>query len=59
MVKGNQLQDVITMASLAILLSSAGVTQMHKMLYLKVRVMATKTMASKVMVVVMVMVIRA
>ena len=43
--EGNQLLDATILASLAILLSSAGVTHMHKMLGPKVRVMATKAMA--------------
>ena len=41
-VKCNQLLDATIVASLAILLSSAEVTHMHKMLGPEVRVMATK-----------------
>ena len=56
MVKGNQLLDATIVASLAILLSSAGVTQIHKIPGPKVRVMATKAMAIRAMVMVMVVV---
>ena len=55
--KGNQLLDATIAVSLAILISSAGVTHMHKILGPKVRVMATKAMAIRAMVVVLVMVI--
>ena len=55
-VKANQLLDATTVASLAILLSSGGVTQMHKMVGLEVSIVATKAMAIRAMVVVMVMV---
>ena len=55
-VEGNQLLDATIVASLAILLSSAGVTHMHKMPGPKVRVMVTKAMAIRAMVMVMVMV---
>ena len=51
-VEGNQLPD--TVASLAIPLSSARVTQVHEMLGPKVRVMATKVMAIKAIVVVII-----
>ena len=57
MVEGDQLLDATIVASLAILLSSAGVTHMHKMPGPKVRVMATKAMAIRAMVLVMVVVI--
>ena len=56
MVKGDQLPDATTVASLAILLSSARVTLMHKMPGPEVRDMATKAMAIRAMVMVMVMV---
>ena len=56
MVKGNQLPDATTRASLAILLSSPGVTQMHKMPRPEVRSWATKSWAIRAMVMVMVMV---
>ena len=55
-VKGNLLLDTTIVASLAILQSSAGVTHMHKMPGLKVRVMATKAIAITAVVVVIVMV---
>ena len=58
MVEGDQLLDATIVASLAIFLSSAGVTYMHKMLGPKVRVVVTKAMAIRAMVVVvMVMVV--
>ena len=53
-VEGGQLLDATTMASLALLLSSARVTKMLKMLGPEVRVVATKAMAIKAMVIVMV-----
>ena len=53
-VKGDQLPDATTMASLAISLSNAGVTQMYKMPGSEVSIMATKAMA---MIMVLVMVI--
>ena len=56
MVKGDQLLDATIVASLAILLSSAGATHMHKMPGPEVRVITTKAMAIRAMVVVMVMV---
>ena len=56
MVEGDQLLDATIVASLAILLSSSGVTHMHKMLGPEVRVVVTKAMAIRAMVVVMVMV---
>ena len=56
-VKGDQLLDATIVASLAILLSSAGVTHMHKMLGPEVRVVVTKAVAIRAMVVVMVMVV--
>ena len=55
-VKGYQLLDAIIVASLAIFLSSAGPTHMHKMLGSKVRVMVMKTMAIRTVVVVMVVI---
>ena len=54
--EGNQLLDATTVESLAILLSTAGATQMLKTLGPKVRVMATKAMAIKVMIVVMIVI---
>ena len=54
-VEGNKLPDATTVASLAILLGSSGVTQMPKMPGPKVRVVATNTMDVKAVVVVMVM----
>ena len=51
LVEGNQLADVTEAAILVILLSSAGVTQMHKMMGPKVRVMATKKVTVKAMIV--------
>ena len=57
MIEGDQLQDATIMASLAILLSSAGVTHMHKMPGSKVRVVATKAVAIRAMVMVMVVVV--
>ena len=56
-VKGNKLPDATTVASLAILLGSSGVTQMPKMPGPKVRVVATKDMAIMSIVVTMVMVV--
>ena len=56
MVKGNQLLDATIVASLAISLSSAGATHTHKMPGLEVRVMATKAMAIRAVVIVLVMV---
>ena len=50
MVEGNQLPDATTMASLAIFLSTAGVTQMPKMQGPKARVITTKAMATRTMV---------
>ena len=55
-VKGNQLLDATIVESLAILLNSAGVTHMHKMLGPQVRAMVTKAMVTKAMVVVMVVI---
>ena len=57
MVKGNQVLDATIVASLAILLSSAGVTHMDKMLGREVRVVDTKPMAIRAMVVVLVMIV--
>ena len=57
MVKGNKLLDATIVISLAILLSSAGVTYMHKMLGPEVRVMASKAMAIRTLVIVIVMVV--
>ena len=45
MVEGDQLLDATIVASLAILLSSAGATHMHKMPGPEVRVVVTKAMA--------------
>ena len=56
-VKGDQLLDATIVASLAILLSSAGVIHMYKMPGPEVRVMVTKAVASRVMVLVMVVVV--
>ena len=55
-VKGNQLLDATIVAVLVILISSAGVPHTHKMPGSKVRVMVTKTVAIRVMVAVMVLV---
>ena len=56
MVEGSQLLDATIVASLAISLSSARVTHIYKMLGPEVRVVVTKAMAIRLMVVVMVMV---
>ena len=56
MVEGNQLKNATTMASLAILLSRAGATQMPKVLGLEVSIVATTVMAIKAMVMNMVIV---
>ena len=56
-VKGNQLLDTTIVASLAILLSSAGITHIHKLPAPEVRVMVTKAVAIKAMVMVMVVVV--
>ena len=56
-VKGDQLLDATIVASLAILLSSNGVTHMHKMLGPEIRVMATKAMAIRAVVIVMVVIV--
>ena len=56
-VEGNQLLDATIVASLAILLSIAGVTHMHKMLGPEVRFVVTKAVAIRAMVVVMFMVV--
>ena len=53
-VKGNQLLDATIVVSLAILLSSAGATHMHKMPGPEVRVLATKTVAIRAVVMVIV-----
>ena len=55
-VKGDQLLDATIVASLAILLSSIGVTHTYRMPGHEVRVVATKAMAIRDMVIVMVMV---
>ena len=55
-VKGDQLLDATIVASLAIFQSSAGVTHMHIMPGPKVRVVATKAVAIRTMVMVMVVV---
>ena len=55
-VEGDQL-DATIVASLAILLSSARVTHMHKMPGPEVRVLATKAVAIRAMVMVIVMVV--
>ena len=57
MVEGNQLLDSTIVASLAILLSSAGVTHMHQMLGPEVGVVATKAVAIRAVVMVMVVVV--
>ena len=57
MVKGNHLLDATIVKSLAILLSSAGTTHMHKMPMPKVRVVVTKAMTIRAVVMVMVMVV--
>ena len=57
LVEGNQLPVANTVASLAILLSIAGVSQMPKMPRLKVRVKATKSMAIEDIVMLMVIVV--
>ena len=49
MVEGNQLLDATIVASLAILLSSSRVTQMHNMPEPKVSIVATKAMVTKAM----------
>ena len=54
MVKGDQLLDATIVASLAILLSSAEVTYMYKIPGPKVRVVVTKTVAIRAMVVALV-----
>ena len=51
MIEGSQMLDTTTVASLAILLSSARVTQMPKMLEPRIRVVAAKAVAIKAMVV--------
>ena len=56
MVKGNQLLNATITASLAILLSSDGVPYMYKMPWPKVRVVATKVVAIRAVVVVLVVV---
>ena len=56
-VKGHQLLDATIVASLAISLNSAGVTHMHKIPGPEVRVMATKAMDIRAVVVVMVLVV--
>ena len=54
LVKGDQLPDATTVASLAISLSGAGVTKMHKMRVSKVKIMATKAIAIKAVIFAMV-----
>ena len=54
MVEGNQLLDATIVASLTILLSSARVTHMHEMPGPEVRVMVTKAMAIRAIVMVMI-----
>ena len=56
-VKANQLLDATIVASLAILLSSARASHMHKMPGPEVRVVVTKTMVIRAMVLLMVMVV--
>ena len=56
-VKGNHLLDATIVASLAILRSSAEVTHMHKMPGPEVRVMASKAIAIRAVVMVMVVVV--
>ena len=53
MVEGHQLLDATIVALWAILLSSAGVTQMHYMPEPEIRVLATKAVTIRTMVVVM------
>ena len=55
-VEGELLLDATILASLAISLSSAGVSHMHKMLGNEVRVVATKAVAIRSMVVFMVII---
>ena len=57
MVVCDQLLDATIVASLAISISSTGVTHMHKMPGPEVRVMLTKAVAIRAMVVVMVVVV--
>ena len=56
-VKSNQLPDAAIVASLTILLGSTGLTQMPKILGDEVRVMESKAVAIRAMVMVMVMAI--
>ena len=49
MVEGDQLLDATIVASLVILLNSAGVTHMHKILGPEVRVVVTKAVAIRAM----------
>ena len=56
-VKGNQLLDATIVASLAILLSSAGATHMHKMLGSEVRIVAIKAVAIRAVLMLMVIVV--
>ena len=56
MFEGDRLPDATTVASLAILLTSAGVTQMHRIPGPKVKVVAANAVAIRAMVVVMVLV---
>ena len=56
MVEGNQLLDAIIVTSLAIFLSSAGATHMHKTLGPEVRAMVIKAVVIRAVVVVMVVV---
>ena len=55
-VKGDQMLDATVVASLAILLSCSGVTHMHKMPGSEVRVMLSKAMAIRTVVIVMVVI---
>ena len=56
MVKGNQLLDATIVVILDILLNSAGVTHMHKILGPKVRVIVTKAVAIRAVIMDMVIV---
>ena len=57
MVEGNQMLHATTVASLTILLNSAGTTHMHKMLGPEVRVVDTKAVAIRAVVMVIVVVV--
>ena len=57
MLEGNQLLDATIVTNLAILLSSAGATHMHKMPGPEVRAVVTKAVAIRPVVMVMVVVV--